>query len=203
MKVSSTKDVSLEILRGFAAKLAPGIEVEVDESQIILLSAEPPSWVVFLAEADWWLKVLAVYSALYIAEIVKEAGKATWKGLSNLASVRRKDKLNQLAAEVAELRGHLKDRTRIEIGMPVPNHYFATRLELQGTDPAEIAAQIALFLHHLPALKALIKSESLDKEKVAAGIFLKLRPDGALEVSWHDQETLEKQQRVIPISYEA
>jgi hypothetical protein len=203
MKVSSTRDVSLEILRGFAAKLAPDIEVEVDESQTVLLSAEPPSWVVFLAEADWWLKVLAAYGALYIAEIVKEAGKATWKGLSNLASAKRKNELNKLAAEVAELKGQLKDRTRIEIGFPFPDHYFATRLELQGTDPAEIAAQIALFLHHLPALKVLIESESLDKENVATGIFLKLGQDGALEVSWYEQETLEKQQRVIPVSHEA
>jgi hypothetical protein len=203
MKVTSTRDVSLEILRGFALKLARDIEVEVDESQTVLLAAEPPSWVVFLAEADWWLKCLAAYGALYIAEIVKEAGKATWKGLSNLASAKKKNKLNRLADEVAELRGHLKDRTRIEIGLPVPDHYFATRLELQGADPAEIAAQIALFLHHIPALKALIESESLDKGKVATGIFLKLRQDGALEVSWHEWEILEKQQRVIPVSYEA
>lgn len=202
MKVSSTRDVSLEILRGFAAKLAPDIEVEVDESQTVLLSAEPPSWVVFLAEADWWLKVLAAYAALYIAEIVKEAGKATWKGLSNLASAKRENRLNQLAAEVAALRGNLRDRTRIEIGLPFPDHHFATRLELQGKNPAEIAAEIAFFLHHLPALKALIESENLDKEKVVTGIFLKLRQDGALEVSWHDQETLEKQQRVIPVTHE-
>jgi len=139
MRIASTRDVSLEVLRGFAAKLARDFEVEVDESQTVLLAIEPPSWVVFLAEADWWLKVLAAYGVLYIAEIVKEAGKATWKGLSHLASTNRKNKLSQLAAEIAQLRGQLKDRTRIEIGLPVPHHYFATRLELQGKDTTEIA----------------------------------------------------------------
>ena len=68
MKAHSTSDVSLDLLRELRHELAPEIELEVDDRQTFFKSAEPPSWVAFLAESEWWAKALAAYAALYVAK---------------------------------------------------------------------------------------------------------------------------------------
>jgi hypothetical protein len=78
MKVTSTRDVPLDVLRDLRAELGPEFDLDV-EGQVALLSAEPPSWIAFIAESHWWVQALAAYAALYVAEIVKEAGKDSWK----------------------------------------------------------------------------------------------------------------------------
>ena len=85
MRALFTSDISLTTLQAVSAELSGDFQLEVDESQIFLRSAEPPSWVTFIAEADWWVKAMAAYAALYIAEIVKEAGKDSWKNRAKVA----------------------------------------------------------------------------------------------------------------------
>ena len=87
MRARSTSDISLTTLQAVSAELSGDFQLEVDESQIFLRSAEPPSWVTFIAEADWWVNAMAAYAALYIAEIVKEAGKDSWKNRAKVVSV--------------------------------------------------------------------------------------------------------------------
>src|SRR5688572_5048220 len=75
MRVVSSSDVSLLELRHFSNELRTELQVEVEDNQIFLRSAEPPSWVALLANADWWVKGLAAYAALFVAELVKEGAK--------------------------------------------------------------------------------------------------------------------------------
>ena len=109
MKVLSTSDVQLGVLRELVGDLAPEIELEVDDRQLFMKSTEPPSWITFLADADWWVKALAAYAALYIAELVREAAKDTWKNrakaISGLAAAG--NQIRQLAESMAHLRARL------------------------------------------------------------------------------------------------
>jgi hypothetical protein len=50
----------------------------------------------------------------------------------------------------------------------------------------ELAVQIAAFVHHLPALQALIRDEGLTRSTIATGIQLELQPDLSLKASWQD-----------------
>lgn len=201
MRALSTSDVPLETLRELSSELSPDLELEVSESQVVLLSAEPPSWVTFLAEADWWIKPLAAYAALYVAEIVKEAAKDTWKNRGKViaAVISASNGIKKLATGIAKLRQKLSSNTTIRIALPIQDDYSATRLELLGSDPDDLALQIALFVHHLPGLTALIQSEGLDGSRVLGAIFLKILPDASLEVSWMDKDSFATQRRVLPL----
>ena len=77
MRALSTADISLDYLRQLSSELGPEFGLDVDERQVVFKSAHPPSWIVFFADADWWIKALTAYAGLYVAEIVKEAGKQT------------------------------------------------------------------------------------------------------------------------------
>ncbi len=163
MRALSTRDISLEDLRNLSAELGPDFEMEIDERQTVLKSAAPPSWVMFFAEADWWIKLLELCAGLYVAEIVKEAAKETWKNRSKIlsAAVSGGNRVKQLAVAIGSFRSRLASKTQIVIGLPVPDDYDGTRFELVGTDVDELAVQIALFVHYLPAVVDLIRKEGL------------------------------------------
>jgi hypothetical protein len=189
MKAISTVDIPLDALDQLAAELSPEIDLAVDKQQFFFKSVDPPSWVSFLAESDWWVKALAACVALYIAEIVKEAGKDTWKhrrkGLTILAPAG--DAIQKLALALSKLRQKVSSKTRFAIGLPIPTENIPTSLDLVGFEPNELAVQIALFVHHLPALAALMKAERFDDNTILGGVHLKLLDDASIEVSWKDR----------------
>lgn len=199
LRVISTSDLSLEDLRDLSKELGPDFEMDVDERQRFYRSYVPPSWIKFLAEADWWTNLLGLYVGLYIAEIVKEAGKDTWKNRAKIPplAVAAGGRIKQFALGLRRLRSRLAPRTRIDIGLPFPDDYDGTCLELAGTDDDELALQIALFVYFLPDVANLIRDEGLTRSSVATGLQLRLRVLGlSLEVSWQD-EALRKQVRLL------
>lgn len=201
MRAQSTADVSLEDLRKLVAELGPDFRIEVDENQIFFRSVSAPSWVAFFAEADWWVTLLKLYAGLYVAEIVKEAGKETWKNRGKIvsAAVVGANRVKDLGIALGKLRSRLSSKTRIAVGLPVPNDYDGTRLELLGAEADELAVELAIFVHYLPALTDLIREERLNGQTVAAGIRLVLLPDASLEVSWQDGDSLERETRVLKL----
>src|SRR5688500_6001625 len=105
MRIISTADVPLDSVRDLASDLGTDIPTEVDESQIFMRSTEPPSWVSLLADADMWVKLLGAYAALFVAELVKEAAKDTWRnrGKAVAAAILVRGQLRRLATAIATL----------------------------------------------------------------------------------------------------
>lgn len=109
------------------------------------------------------------------------------------------DRVRQLAVALGRLRTRLGSKTGLQIGLPVPDDYDGTRLELVGSDAEELAFQVAMFVHYLPALMDLIQQEKLGRSRVATGIQLQILADASLEVSWQDSDSLKKEVRVLAL----
>lgn len=201
MKIISTRDVPLKLLDEFAQGLSPDFDVEVSRSQIVLLSMEPPSWVSLLAQAEWWEKGLIAASTLYVAEIIKEAAKDTWKNRSKAvtAIVGATNQIKKIAEKIVALKLRASERTNFVVGLPVPNEYFGVRLALSAEDIYTLQLEISLFVHHLPALTNLMRAEDLEGSKPATGLFLSLLENGDLQVMWFDRNSLAQQQRILPL----
>ena len=63
MKVTSTGDVSLDVLSELVPDLSPEIDLEVERAQYQFRTLEPPSFVTFLAQCEWWVQLCAAYAA--------------------------------------------------------------------------------------------------------------------------------------------
>ena len=202
MKLIATRDVPEEPLRQFRDDLSPDFEIDIDGGRVALLSLEPPSWIHFIAQADWWIQALAAYSALYVAELVKAAAKDTWQARGKLISgiAHAGTRLRKIADAFAALRGRLRSKTELVIGLPIPDEHIGSHLTLTAPEPDHLAAEIALFVHYIPALNEFIETEGLNQKKPATGIFLCFQPSGDLEVAWFDATSLEKQQRVLSLT---
>jgi hypothetical protein len=202
LTVHSTGDVSLDLLRGLASELEPDIRLHVEERQHFFRSIEPPSYISFLADASWWIKVFGGMAALYVAELVREAAKETWKSRAKIASKMQEVSTRPLrgfAKALSKTRVQLKPHARIKIGLPVPDDFFAAQLLLEGPEQDLVEAQIALFVYHLPALIKLIKSERLDSGGAFGAIQLQLLEDGSLEVRWLNPEIEKECQRILSL----
>lgn len=189
----STNDVPLPVLENFAADLEPDLLVEVDSSQISFKSAEPQSWIALFATADWWIKLITAYGALYTAEIVKEAAKDSWKNRARGVDALRSwaGGVMRLAGSFKKLRPRLSGKTTIKLGLPVPDEYFGTTLDLIGSDVEHIEQFIVMFIAHLPQINEILDAQRATDRRVLAGVRLTLLEDGALEVSWDEYSQID------------
>jgi hypothetical protein len=207
MRVKWTEDLPIEDLRNLSTELGSDFGIEIDETPRMRKGGtDLPSWVRFVADAPWWIKLLWAGAAVYFKKIIEEAAKSNWENRSKIisaavsAAVGAGDRVKQFAVALANLRKHLAPNTDIEIALPFPDDYDGTGLVLRGADVDELAVQLAVFVHYLPALEALIRKENLTRGTIATGIQLALLPDLSLKVSWQDNASLEWQTRLLTIS---
>jgi hypothetical protein len=202
MKVTSTGDVSLDVLSELVPDLSPEIDLEVERAQYQFRTLEPPSFVTFLAQCEWWVQLCAAYAALYFAEIAKEAGKETWKHrdkvLESLTSGGATG-VKKLAGCIAKLREHMPKRTRINIGIPVPDDRFPSTFELVGVAPEDLEVEIVVFAMHQQAVSSLVESEGLDQERLLGALRFEILDDGSLQVSWTDSNTMERITKILAL----
>lgn len=199
LRATSTADIPLQALREFRHDLSADLDIDVDESQIYLRSAEPPSWIQFLAEAPWWVQAFGAYSALYVAELAKEAAKTTWAERAAIAhkTLAATQKLGRFADRLTQLRTALPKHSQLVIGLPVPDDHFGARFELLGRDEDVLAAEVAVFASFVPALEALVRTEHLDQGRVIGAINLLVSEEPFLKVAWMDRESLSFQERLL------
>lgn len=202
MKILKTADIPDDALEAFKAELAEDFVVEIDSSLYGFRSVDPPSWIKLAGELAWWQQGLAAYAALYVAEIVKESAKDSWRGRAKAISavVAAGTKIKRLVGAVGQLGRKLKSNTEIVLFIPIPNDYFGTRLRLSKSDAELSEVEIALFIYHLPQLSALITSHSSNDVQPSTGYFLELRDDAGMEVLWYDSQTIKKHSVVLPFN---
>lgn len=204
MKIASS-GVQHSLVEELIAELRPDIEAEIYTSTFAYRSTDVPSWISFLATADWWVQALAAYATLYIAEIVKEAGKDTWKNRAKAVTAVRSvgNAIRILASSIARLRSKLEPSSSVTVGIPVPDWVYTTDLKLSAEDEDELAVELALFVHHLPELEALIESEGLHQGAAVGWINLRILLDGSMEIQWMDKQSLDDCRRVLPLARSA
>lgn len=111
--------------------------------------------------------------------------------------VRAGSKLKTIASKLIEVRHRLPDRTEIVLALPQPNEYFGSLLTVSTTDPELVEIEMALFVHHLPALSDVIRAHQAAGTRAATGYFLELLPNGDMHVLWFDQQSLKRQETTL------
>jgi hypothetical protein len=202
MQIQSTADISLDKLKLQAVQLPDGWHVEVDDAQMFFRSMDVPSWVSVVAEAPWWVQFLAASASVYVSGIISETGKDTWKNRGKIAAALRTapSAIGKLAEFIVAAQGAGNPRTFVTLGIPFPDEHNTTHLKLNYTSPVELEFEIALFVHYVPAIKALWEREGLHECHPVGGILLEFGTDDcSLLVAWLDRKSLERKERVLSI----
>ena len=192
IEVCSTDDISNQLLDEFISSLNEEEKIAEIGSRISLCSTEPPSWIQIVIDSEWWIKVFGVYAAIYIGEIVKEAGKDTWKHRAKAlgATIITGNKILNFIKKAVKLKSRLHHRTFCIIALRIDSSYSVNSpgILLNLTNPDLAALELALFTHHIPALLKLIEEKNL-RNLAATGVYLNLQEEGNLFVSWLQWES--------------
>ena len=201
MQIVSTEDVAAQPLVDLQADLRAEFHVSAEDSRFFAKSLDAPSWVRLVAELSWWQQALAAAAALYVAELVKEAAKDTWKSRAKLipVAVAAGSSVKRFVALVRTFKSKLSSRTVVIVGLPDPDEYFGVHFELPFDDPASTELAMALFVHYQPAVARLIKEHQASGIRAITGYFLELLPDASLHVSWFDSKSLKREEVFIAL----
>ena len=202
MKLLATEDVPSEALAAFRAELLTERLDSSEQGRYFLKSVDGPSWVRLIAELSWWQQTLGAMGTLYVAELVKEAAKETWKSRASVlaATVKAVGTLKGLAAAIYRLKLQISSRTKVVVGIPEPQEYFGAHFDLSLESQSQTEVELALFVHYLPAVSRLIADHRASGERAAAGYFLELQDSGSLLVWWQDSETLKRYEMLISLT---
>ena len=200
LRLRSTSDIALSDLGQLGRELQPDIDVVVESSQIHLRFADPPSWVSFIADAPWWVQTMGLYASVYVAELFKEAAKTTWKERVNWVSAtgRGVNHLTNFATTLVKFGLSRPRSTRLQLALPIPHDYFGVQFEVLGREEDLVAAEIAMFVHHVPGIQALLEQDEV-RLRITGMVVVQLLESGSAKVTWMNKDSLEFEVTVLPL----
>ncbi len=200
MLISATGDISDEALQGLAEDFEPIVHATVDERRMLFKSLEPPSWVALIDSPQMWATILGPTVVLFFSELVKEAAKDAWKNKLTVARVLSTPiiaPLRLIASAIARFRASARSTTHVDLGYPIPDEQFGTRLMTVGKDEETIAVELALFIRNSEAVSRLIDAID-DSDKPIGQISLELLEDGSMRVTWMGSRSFAHNTHVLP-----
>jgi hypothetical protein len=189
MLILATEDIPETQLGALSKEFRDLGGLELDESRAFHRSAEPPSWIAMFEQANVWILVLGSAAAVFLNELLKEAAKDTWRNKEAIARALAKPAVLPLrvaAAAIARFRGLANPRTSVDVGIPLPDDFFGTRLQLTGQSTDAIALELALFVQHCGAIQELLSEAEQGVGDVAGPVTLSLLGDGSMRIEWMD-----------------
>ena len=166
---------------GLIADLRDSVGVEPNKERVLLKSLDPPSWVVFLAEASWWQVAVGGTASLVVSNLIGEATRNFYRAVAN--RLRKPDRLDEFASC---LRKFSRENPNAGLAIGIRTHDQLNGTTLPIKCDAEMEARIAVFARHVPRLVALIEKEDV-LDKVIGGVYLRLYDNGALGVTWLEE----------------
>ena len=202
MRVLANAEIPASAMAAFKNELEGVIGVDDTSDRVMQLSLDPPAWINLVERTELWHAAFGAVAAVYVAELVKEAAKATWKvaALTVSAAAGAATKLAKLGAGSLALKLSLGERSEVHISIPQTNEYFSARLNLSTDSPEVLQAELALFVTHLPAVVALAGQHKTDNSPPATGYFLSINEDLSLSIVWFDGKSLERNELQIPLA---
>jgi hypothetical protein len=185
--ITSTDNVSLAILHKAFNTSSWSQEAEISNSQRILLSAQPPSFVHLIAELSWW-KQLGFYVAGTVATgALGKAGSDFWDNKAKITKVVT-DRLWSLADRVVNLQSMLDGHTQVFLAFPNPDIYFPASLKVDSLDVNVVAWQIAALTYHAADIEKFIATGSFDP---LASAEITINDRGDIHLKWMDKTEMD------------
>jgi hypothetical protein len=141
-------------------------------------------------------QAFAAVAALYVAELVKEAAKDTWKSRAKVVSAAlvAGGALKRFATMLQGFKAKLSSGTDVIVGLPEPDEFFGIHFQLPFDDPASTELALALFVHYQPAVARLVSEHQASGVRAATGYFLEIQHNASLRVWWVNNKSLQQEE---------
>jgi len=145
-------------------------------------SADPVPFMQLVGDtASWW--PLTVVVTAYFSRLAMHVADATWD--KAVSFVKRKD-----AAPLVDVAKALilakKEGRKVEIGLNIPDDYFGTTLQIKGSDLADVAQELAVFVVHVEKLSKVMQDEIAAGRGPIGMASIEIQADESICVTWQD-----------------
>ena len=173
LKITSTNDIDLFIIREALSGVETSIDVEVSERQTFYKAIDVPSWITLSTEWELWLKLGGgVIASTILANLTNDA----------YAGIKKVAKATKL------LKSKYPVKTKINLSVPFPNEQQPIIMQVNGTTDDEIQEEIKLFITCLPKLKTLLIDHNISNDNIFSPIILSINTDKVITASWRERQ---------------
>jgi hypothetical protein len=163
---------------------------DVHESEVILLSNDPPTWIDLVAQLVTWKTVLAVPVAAFFKRIAERAADDVW---DRTASIRRalEDKACRTLKDVSEAIRNAHQRGGADFSVSISA--WATTgdaqilLGIHGDSAEDAAWYVACFIAKLDSISEFVDGH-IPPGDILRPIALTLVDDGTFEITWQTRD---------------
>ena len=202
--VQCSETVNDETLTDLSVAIESRLNAPIATHRSFRRSLEVPLEISIVGAVVYLLRLFGVPE--YFKTRMQERAKTDAKDANERRRLRRRIKVapeDSIIRKISDLR---TDGVSFSVALRIPPEQFENGmstdhfggLQLNGTTPEVIAAEIDLFLKYTTALQTLIATEIVPNP-ILGGVFLKLIENG-LEVAWIPQKTGRKEVRVLRLS---
>lgn len=186
--LAASPGVSLSILEAVQSSMAPDVLLAIGNERESHRADPGYEWISFVASSEWWRAAFATYAAVYVAEIVKEAAKGTWRSRARVAGLatRLGSNLIRLARLLVGAVGQAPANTKLRLRATQGDDYIFV-LESDARSENELTAEILLLTYFLPQVSQWITSTFEGQRPSAFAI--RLTPEAGIAIRWFDAST--------------
>jgi len=196
--INHSSDVQPDVINGFGNNLKEYV-AEINTHSIEQKSSETTTFISLLADSVVWAPI-AVAASAFLARIGKRAADDIWENKEKVYELVKDSSLNPLRCLVNSIVSLLKGtpkKAHVSIGIPYPDDFFGTSLEIGTQTELEIIQGVVTFLTNNENIKrACVEIENSELTPLG-GIFVRLNSDGKIILEWMSRDNLKKHQRVI------
>ena len=164
-----------------------------------LRSLDPLSYVQLLGAAAAW-RVLLPAARVYFSTLAKHAADATWNGLASLFNSNEVRPLADVATTLADTAKHVDGKTKIIVGINIPDAADGTAISIESTCPEEVGRILASFIVHVEELSTAMLAEIEAGRAPVGQAIIELQDDGRLLVKFKKIADMEYRELRIPNS---
>ena len=176
-----------------------GFNVESITPNIRLRADSPPSILELMAQAAVWTP-LAVAATAFLKKIAEHTADEIWANRQLIAfwlKERTVHPFHALCDLLHEMRDRSSDDGYIGVGIPLPDHYFGTRIILDEATAEEMAVKLALFIAHAEDIQIAVRTLGDDEDAPLGPVFIEVSKEGTLSLTWMGGDTLLHKNKTI------
>ena len=171
-----------------------------DTNVIFMKSQTVPELIKILQSAAEWIdpfKIAGSYFLYQLGKTISTVNKkitgnivdSLWENREEVYEILKDEDckpIRDLTNLILKTKEETSDQSRIILGFPIPEKYFASNFKIDSNDELEIAYHISKFVKESEKLETTIKAQCGDD--VAAGVEIELLDNGNFRLSWQDQD---------------
>jgi hypothetical protein len=190
MNIIVNSEVSENTLDEIQCELSP-LFGQIDFHSAAFKSHVAESVIELVTPATEWLAVCNEAANVFLSKLVAEAATDLYGNKSKIALILWDAAVEPIQILTSFIVKAVKNKTKISIGLPIPDEQFGTTLTIVNESEEFVAWVLSSYILQLEVIESVVYEIIKSNTPPAGMIQLSIRPDGGFVLKWMDRNQQE------------